>query len=462
MATETLTRTTFETSRLLEFFTEKELTMQIGQRRHLWPLALLKELIDNALDACENAGVQPVVRVEIGDHYFSVADNGPGLNEKTIARSLDYTVRVSDKSYYVSPTRGQLGNALKCVYAAPFVVSGESGRVEIETGGSLYSIDVSLDRIAQAPSLDLTTQHGRPERDGTKVTIFWPESASLLDASNSGVFYNDKFPLILTPESASLLGVSETYNFYNDVKTLIYDYSMLNPHATFVSNGESIEATNPLWEKWKPSSPTSAYWYDAERLRGLIAAYLTAERGNDAPKTIREFITEFRGLAGTAKQKKVAEDAGLHGKLLIDLVKDGDIMRPPVERLLSAMKEHSRPVKPPQLGIIGQEHIAERMAGLDVSPESIRYKKIARPDEETGWPYVLEVAFGVYTQEQEQKRRRIITGLNWSPTLGIPVREFQAMLGEMRVDRDDPVCVVLHIARPQFEFLDRGKAVLDV
>jgi hypothetical protein len=47
-----LTRTTFETSRLLEFFTDRELSMQIGASRSTWPLALVKELLDNALDAC--------------------------------------------------------------------------------------------------------------------------------------------------------------------------------------------------------------------------------------------------------------------------------------------------------------------------------------------------------------------------------------------------------------------------
>jgi len=36
----------------LEFFTEKELQLQIGQPKQCWPIALLKELIDNALDAC--------------------------------------------------------------------------------------------------------------------------------------------------------------------------------------------------------------------------------------------------------------------------------------------------------------------------------------------------------------------------------------------------------------------------
>ena len=52
-----LERTTFETNRELEFFSEKELSMQIGHGRDLWPVALTKELIDNALDACETAGI---------------------------------------------------------------------------------------------------------------------------------------------------------------------------------------------------------------------------------------------------------------------------------------------------------------------------------------------------------------------------------------------------------------------
>lgn len=44
--TATLTRATFETSRLLEFFTEKEPFMQIGHGPDLWPLALVKELTE--------------------------------------------------------------------------------------------------------------------------------------------------------------------------------------------------------------------------------------------------------------------------------------------------------------------------------------------------------------------------------------------------------------------------------
>ena len=41
---QTLTRTTFQTSRLLEFFSEKELSRQIGFPKAQWPIALLKDL----------------------------------------------------------------------------------------------------------------------------------------------------------------------------------------------------------------------------------------------------------------------------------------------------------------------------------------------------------------------------------------------------------------------------------
>ena len=53
-----------------------------------------------------------------------------------------------------------------------------------------------------------------------------------------------------------------------------------------------------------------------------------------------------------------------------------------------------------------------------------------------------------------------MTGLNWSPTLKVPVQELQSLLQEMRFDAQDPVTVFAHLARPRFEFTDRGKTRL--
>lgn len=173
----TLQRTTFSISRELEFFTEKELRLQIGHGPELWPLALVKEQIDNGLDAAEAAGVPPAITVTVTPDTVSVADNGPGLPQATLTRSLDYRVRVSDKNHYVAPTRGQLGNALKCVWAAPFVRSGERGDVVVESNGIRSAIAVTLDRIAQQPRLTIATDEAPTVKSGTRITLAWPDVA---------------------------------------------------------------------------------------------------------------------------------------------------------------------------------------------------------------------------------------------------------------------------------------------
>ena len=48
MARQTLERQVFELSREIEFFTEKELAMQIGHGEPFWYVGLIKELIDTS------------------------------------------------------------------------------------------------------------------------------------------------------------------------------------------------------------------------------------------------------------------------------------------------------------------------------------------------------------------------------------------------------------------------------
>jgi hypothetical protein len=61
-----LTRVAFTVSRLMEFCAKRELQNQTGHSTHDWSLVVLKELFDNALDACEEAEVAPVIEVAVG------------------------------------------------------------------------------------------------------------------------------------------------------------------------------------------------------------------------------------------------------------------------------------------------------------------------------------------------------------------------------------------------------------
>jgi hypothetical protein len=72
-------RTTFSTSRLLEFCSKKELIAQTGHEPDDWPLTIVEELIDNSLDATEEAGIAPVIHVTVGRSMIRVRDNGPGI-----------------------------------------------------------------------------------------------------------------------------------------------------------------------------------------------------------------------------------------------------------------------------------------------------------------------------------------------------------------------------------------------
>ena len=54
-----LQRELFETKRQLEYFEPKELSMQLGAEPAGWGVVLIKELVDNALDACETARHRP-------------------------------------------------------------------------------------------------------------------------------------------------------------------------------------------------------------------------------------------------------------------------------------------------------------------------------------------------------------------------------------------------------------------
>ncbi|MBV8112333.1 MAG: ATP-binding protein [Hyphomicrobiales bacterium] len=127
-----LQRETFRTSRLLDFCSEKELAAQTGHAPAQWPLVALKELVDNALDACEEADIAPEITITVDKIGITVTDNGPGIPAETVNGVLDFTVRVSSREAYVSPTRGAQGNALKTIVAMPFVLDGRRGQVEIE------------------------------------------------------------------------------------------------------------------------------------------------------------------------------------------------------------------------------------------------------------------------------------------------------------------------------------------
>ena len=177
-----LTRVAFRVSRLMEFCTRRELQNQTGHGVDDWPLVVLKELMDNALDACEEAEVAPVISITVKPGSITIRDNAGGIDTETIKSILDYSIRVSSREAYVSPTRGAQGNALKTILAMGYVLDREredgtnaeaAGITIIETRGVEHRIEFRVDHVTNEPKITHTTKPSSINV-GTKITIKWP------------------------------------------------------------------------------------------------------------------------------------------------------------------------------------------------------------------------------------------------------------------------------------------------
>jgi len=322
-----LQRRMFSVSRAADFLDARALVSQTGQPVDQFGDVVVKELLDNALDACETAGVQPEITVTTGTGggvcRVTVADNGNGIPPWAVERILDYSTLTSDKALYRSPCRGAQGNALKTIIGIRHAL-GAAGPVVIEARGVRHLITVGLDAAGNADVAHVTEDSARTE--GTSVSVPLPASVDL------------------------------------DSTRWVRGYALVNPHATFTvaehghgDDGEDLDIYKPTvtggWRKPVPADPTSAWWYDDEALVKLAAS--RAALGDDRP--IGAFISEFRGLSGTAKRKQIT--AAVPGiKRISDLTADT------APALLGEMKAASTE---PKAGILGQVPEAHYAALLD-------------------------------------------------------------------------------------------------
>ena len=215
MTAKQLARTTFSTSRLLDFASEKELTAQTGHEDGEWPLVIVKELVDNALDACEEAGIAPAITVDgrrRRDHRR--ATTAPACRpRRSRASSTSRSGSLARGLRLPDPRRP--GNALKTIVAMPFVLSTASaGEVEIEARGERHLIDFAVDRIRQEPVIDHSGRAGRlEERDRDPVR--WPDCSMLNPRRRQGPVFTNRRRL-----------------------------RWLNPHLTLTSTGSASTSTS--------------------------------------------------------------------------------------------------------------------------------------------------------------------------------------------------------------------------
>jgi hypothetical protein len=260
---------------------------------------------------------------------------------------------------------------------------------------------------------------------------------------------NGRIQLELEAARPRFVQIAVDYAWINPHLSLDLDWTIAEPCPYFggLVDVFHIDATEPEWRKWKPSDPTSAHWYDAERLERLAGAYVS----NNPDRTVRDFIADFRGMSRSGKQKEVLDATGLSRKPLSDLFPNSKADKAAFMGLLAALKSETEPVKPDKLGIIGRDNLD---LIPDSDPETFAYKCIKCDGD---IPAVIEVAFAYCP---EKSARRLVCGVNWSVGINNPFRELEWKFGELRIGAREPVYLIIHVAYPRVSYMDRGKSAI--
>jgi hypothetical protein len=317
-----------------------------------------------------------------------------------------------------------------------------AGITIIETRGIKHQIEFRVDHVNNQPKIIHTTA-ASPVEIGTKLTIQWPPKDGLLE------YTEDRF------------------------KRLIEAYVWFNPHLTlrgvwFGNEFINVKATNSDWEKWWPRNPTSPHWYDEPRLQRYLAAHVARDRDLGRHRTVREFIAEFRGLSGTAVQRKILAEVGCSHQSLAQFFGVDQVNRKGIAKLLAVMRKYSKPVAPKHLGVIGVEHLRQRFLAAGGNIDTFKYQ-CRKGITSDGIPYIVEFAFGLHqsglTQDGTGVSRKFVTGANWSAAINNPFRAFgatgeglESTLAQVRANAREPVICALHLASAYIQYADRGKS----
>ncbi|MCH7661078.1 MAG: DNA topoisomerase VI subunit B [Euryarchaeota archaeon] len=136
----------------------------------------VKEAVDNALDATEEAGILPDIYVEIeevGNYYrLVVEDNGPGITKEQIPKVFGKLLYGS-RFHAREQSRGQQGIGISAAVLYSQLTSGKPAKITSRTQGSAdaeyFELIIDTDTNEPEISTEKTTSWDRPH--GTRIEL---------------------------------------------------------------------------------------------------------------------------------------------------------------------------------------------------------------------------------------------------------------------------------------------------
>jgi len=172
----------FKEVQLSEFFRKnRQYLGYVGKIKSL--TTVVHELLSNSLDACEESGILPNVKViikELGiEHYkVIVEDNGPGIPEEHIEKVFGQLL-TGTKFHRNIQLRGQQGLGVSGAVLFSQITTGQPSRIKSGTGnGKVVDARISMDIKSNRPKIE------------NKEIINDPWRGTLVECEFKGVQYS--------------------------------------------------------------------------------------------------------------------------------------------------------------------------------------------------------------------------------------------------------------------------------
>lgn len=259
----------------VDYFTEDGLIKQIGLTKEYWNRVIMKEIIDNALDAIEPLNYKKI-EIEQNEKSLGIYDNGNGINCDTVKSIYDFSCYVSQNRYFVTASRGKQGNGLKTIISICFL---KKYRLLWHTNDG-----VIMEGIIDTEKI----------KDG-EISIEFIE-----------IGFTHK-------KGIEICG----YDLYNAAyyKNYMYFYTVCNPDVSFYLNYFGTEFHNPATTECVDKSQNiSLAYYDYDTFRQFII------KTQDGNTTYKHFLDEYFGtrIKNKSRIRSKIKDIDFNSKEFID------------------------------------------------------------------------------------------------------------------------------------------------
>lgn len=363
-----------------EFFERNRHLLGFDNKRKAL-LTVIKEAVDNSIDACEEARILPEINVQIvemGNDRFrvSIEDNGPGIVKKQIP-NIFAKLLYGSKFHTMKQARGQQGIGISAAVLYAQLTTGRPAKIwsRIKPDQPAHYYELHIDTLKNDPQIVKEEETNWKKEHGVKIELDIDASYQKGDQS---------------------------------VDSYLKQTAIANPHATIIyTNPKAEQLIFPRASDKLPKEPTEIKPHPYGVELGIMLKMLK----NTECRTLQSFLTQEFSRVGPQTAKEICDKAGLFTNM-----KPTEMQLPHVEKMVEAIKT-TKIIAPSTDCIvpIGEE-LLEKGLRKEVAAEF--YTAVSRtPDVYKGIPFVIEVAMAYGGAQSAEDTIRIIRFANRVPLL---------------------------------------------